>query len=804
ILNSKPQRNNNDQINMVEFDLKIEGTEITMKEKIKKIKYIKKELSMEWIEHFEYMSETNGWGDKQMGLIAYKLIDDEDYKESLTKTSYLKLKKEILEIAYPLEMKRKLVSSLDEIKQTELILINEYYGSIIKTLKPYSFMMNFSKNEYERKLEETFIKGLGENTELELIKQRRRNKSLKEVIGYLETVETGLLCQLNRRETSTNTIESTSPKTEINYKAGKWCTHHKSRTHNTKECNLLKNYNKKEEPSLKNLVLKQYSESDMNIERPTMINGRKTNVMIDSGSNRNYVNHSLIKEFDLKTEECKPIRTIFGSGSSQISDKKAIIDLVLNEKNSYKTEFYVLQDSPIKILLGNEFLINNKAVLDFKDKRLTICGVKYHLIGSERDTEELMDERLIDNICATTNDEELINILKRYNSNNNNFKSILNIKASLNFNSIPVQSKQVKYSVPFKYREAGMIEINRLLKEDIIEKSNSDFVSPAFFIEKKNKELRLVVDYKKMNKYINDDTWFIPNVEESIMNMGENNYFSRIDLRNGFNQIVLEEESKKFTSFFIMGRQWQYKRIPFGIKLGPKMFQRIISNMLENIKNCFIYIDDIIIYAKTRQEHVSIILEVLKILYKNNVKINFDKSEFFRNEMEILGFVVNNQGIHPKQSYFENKIFYKDIKTKRDVQKLLGVLNWYRKFIPNLSRRIIKLTDLLKKDKTRFSLNEELRNEINEIKKSIGNNHRLHFPDYNKKFRLETDASDLGMGSVLMQDDKIIGYFSRKFKKTELNYTIVEKEYLAILMSMIHFKTIIQGTYVEIFTDSKN
>ncbi|KAK1347540.1 hypothetical protein LUQ84_003075 [Hamiltosporidium tvaerminnensis] len=103
----------------------------------------------------------------------------------------------------------------------------------------------------------------------------------------------------------------------------------------------------------------------------------------------------------------------FCNDSSQKSDKKAIIDFILNEKNSHKTEFYVLKDSPIKILLGNEFLINNKAVLGFKDKKLTIYGVMYNLVGSEKDTEELMDKRLINNICATTNVEELKMFLKR-------------------------------------------------------------------------------------------------------------------------------------------------------------------------------------------------------------------------------------------------------------------------------------------------------------------------------------------------------------------------------------------------------
>ncbi|WUR04570.1 endonuclease [Vairimorpha necatrix] len=226
--------------------------------------------------------------------------------------------------------------------------------------------------------------------------------------------------------------------------------------------------------------------------------------------------------------------------------------------------------------------------------------------------------------------------------------------------------------------------------------------------------------------------------------------------------------------------------------------------MLEEISNIFVYIDDIIIFNKTKEEHTATLLQVLQRLFEHHIKINFEKSKFFQSEVEVLGYVVKSDGIYPKQSYLENKIFYKEIKTLKDVQKLLGVMNWYRKFLPDLSMKLHAISDLLKKENKNKALTQEMKLEIERMKLHIRQNHKLCFPNFKKKFKLNCDASELGMGSVLYQEDRIIGYYSKKFGGPELNYTIVEKEYLSILLSMIHFRKITQGSYIEVYTDSKN
>lgn len=140
--------------------------------------------------------------------------------------------------------------------------------------------------------------------------------------------------------------------------------------------------------------------------------------------------------------------------------------------------------------------------------------------------------------------------------------------------------------------------------------------------------------------------------------MGSKRYFSQIDLSNGFNQIRIDDKSKPITSFFILGQQWQYKRVPFGIKPGPKKFQRYVSNVLGDIYDVFVYIDDITISSRTIEEHKKTLLQVLKRLYKHGMKINFEKTKLFQTEIEVLGYRVNKDGIYPKTEYLNNKIFF--------------------------------------------------------------------------------------------------------------------------------------------------
>ncbi|KAF9746894.1 Retrovirus-related Pol polyprotein from transposon opus, partial [Nosema granulosis] len=251
------------------------------------------------------------------------------------------------------------------------------------------------------------------------------------------------------------------------------------------------------------------------------------------------------------------------------------------------------------------------------------------------------------------------------------------------------------------------------------EPSESPYTSPAFFRKKKNNDLRLILDYKNINNYIEDDSFVLPKIDDCLQEMGENTYFSQLDLQNGFNQIRISDESRKYTSFMLLGRQYQYKRIPFGIKPGPKIFQRYITNILHDVPNCFVYIDDIVIYSKTKDEHAKYLTLVLETLLENNVRINFEKSNFFTEELIVLGYKVNSTGIYPLTNPLENEIFEREIRTRKDVQRPIGTLNWYRKFVPKLSSRIHEITNLLRKNETPIKFSEGMKKMVADIKTEI-------------------------------------------------------------------------------------
>ncbi|KAF9762255.1 Retrovirus-related Pol polyprotein from transposon opus [Nosema granulosis] len=140
-----------------------------------------------------------------------------------------------------------------------------------------------------------------------------------------------------------------------------------------------------------------------------------------------------------------------------------------------------------------------------------------------------------------------------------------------------------------------------------------------------------------------------------------------------------------------MNKTYKYLRVPFGIRSGPKIFQKTISKTLEGIDNCFVYIDDIIIFSKTLEEHNEVILKVSERLRTFKVKVNFDKSSFYNKEIKSLGYFVSNEGIEADKKYLQNIVLDSVPKTKRQLQKIIGIINWYRRFLKILVKSHIPL-----------------------------------------------------------------------------------------------------------------
>jgi hypothetical protein len=269
-----------------------------------------------------------------------------------------------------------------------------------------------------------------------------------------------------------------------------------------------------------------------------------------------------------------------------------------NIKDEYRMKCYILKESPQNVIIGNDFLMNNECKLDLGNKNISIKNKIIHLC--EGKPVETLDKIFFDSICymADTETDPLKKVIEAYSKLNECFKEMkiepIAFKVSEKMQSLRNKS----YPIPHKYREGAKLELERLINEEIIKQDKTENFSPAFLIEKKTGDLRLVIDYRELNKVIIDEPFEIPRIFENLQLMGKSKYFSKIDLKNGFNQIPIDELSSKLTGFTLFNKIYTYNRIPFGINSGPKIFQKCVNDILCTVPNCFVYIDDIVIFGK--------------------------------------------------------------------------------------------------------------------------------------------------------------------------------------------------------------
>ncbi|KAG0438521.1 Retrovirus-related Pol polyprotein from transposon [Dictyocoela muelleri] len=290
---------------------------------------------------------------------------------------------------------------------------------------------------------------------------------------------------------------------------------------------------------------------------------------------------------------------------------------------------------------------------------------------------------------------------------------------------------------------------------------------------------------------------------ELLGKLKESKFFSNIDLNQGYYQIPIENKDTEKTGFRILNRTFVFQRMPFGLSNAPSTFQKAMNHLFRSVENCIIYLDDILIYTKDIGTHYETLKKVFQIIKENNISVNFEKSEFVKRQINFLGHTITEKGIIPNISKLDN-LSCESVKTKKHLQHLLGVINWYRPFIPNISIKLHPIYELLKTKDRKIQFSNADKKLIQQVIEEIKQKPLLNHPDINQNFVLKCDASKHGIGSVLLQKAKIIGFYSSKYSPQENNYSIVEKEVLSIIKSLNHFKPLIYNTKIFIYTDNKN
>lgn len=356
-------------------------------------------------------------------------------------------------------------------------------------------------------------------------------------------------------------------------------------------------------------------------------------------------------------------------------------------------------------------------------------------------------------------------------------------------------------------------QVNELLDNGIIQGSNSPWSCPVHIVPKKpdasgKVKWRMVIDYRQLNAKTIEDKYPLPNIEEILDKLGRAQYFSTIDLASGYHQIEMHPEDVEKTAFSTNHGHWEFLRMPFGLRNAPATFQRLMDLILRDLlyNTCLVYLDDIIVYSTSLEEHIEKLRNVFQRLREHNLKVQPLKSEFLKKHVEYLGHELTPNGVTPNQRKVQDILNFPVPKTEKEIRSFLGLTGYYRRFIDNYAKITKPLTKCLKK-KAKIIINDDFIKAVDKLKELITNEPILKYPDFEQPFILTTDASDFALGAVLSQNEenieKPVAYASRTLSNTETKYSTTEKELLAIVWACKHFRPYLYGRKFVIYTDHK-
>ena len=335
-------------------------------------------------------------------------------------------------------------------------------------------------------------------------------------------------------------------------------------------------------------------------------------------------------------------------------------------------------------------------------------------------------------------------------------------------------------------------EVKYLLENDFIEPSQSNYSSPCILVPKSNGTYRMCTDYRKVNSVTKTDSFPIPRIDDCVDKVGNSKYVTKFDLLKGFWQVPLTDRAKEVSAFATPNGLYQYKVMPFGMKNSPATFQRLVNNVICRLDGCDAYIDDVIIYSDSWSNHLQRIRKFFDRLIKAKLTVNLAKTEFCHATVTFLGHLVGQGQVKPLEAKVNAISEFPVPKCKRQLMRFLGMAGYYRKFCKNFSGIAEPLTNLLKKS-TKFKWNVKCQDAFDRLKAILKSAPVLLAPDFDKCFKLAVDASDVGIGAVLLQEDNNgidhpVCYFSKKFNKHQKNYSTIEKECLALILAIQQFE----------------
>lgn len=346
-------------------------------------------------------------------------------------------------------------------------------------------------------------------------------------------------------------------------------------------------------------------------------------------------------------------------------------------------------------------------------------------------------------------------------------------------------------------------QLDGLLESGFIQPSKAPYGAPVLFQRKHDGSLRLCVDYRALNKVTIKNKYPLPLIADLFDQLGSAKYFTKLDLRSGYHQVRIAAGDEPKTACSTRYGSYEFLVMPFGLTNAPATFCTLMNGLFRHLldKSVVVYLDDIVVYSGTIEEHLHHLREVFQILRDNHLFVKKEKCSFGQTQINFLGHVIGSGKIRMDM---EKVKAIRDWNTPKNVSQLrsfLGLANYYRRFIRDYSKRAVALTNLLKQDRT-WEWDRQCEASFQDLKLAVTKDPVLALPDITKPFEVQTDASDYALGGVLLQDGHPVAYESRKLNDTESRYSAQEKELLAIVHCLRVWRHYLLGSRVLVKTDN--
>jgi hypothetical protein len=529
-------------------------------------------------------------------------------------------------------------------------------------------------------------------------------------------------------------------------------------------------------------------------------------ILFDSGASHSFISQKFSAKCQLPFCHTKEPFMITTPGG-KISTNQLIRSVPISMGSKiFKTALLILGLEGMDIILGADWMTHHQVVMDVAARALEIRSTTSEDLvlylpsqDSTRSCAFAMMESLVKKIpmvCeyADVFPDELLGMPPDRD---------IEFAIELQPGTTPISKRT--YRMPPAELEELKKQLQELLDKGFICPSTSPWGCPALFVKKKDESLRLCIDYRPLNAVTIKNKYPLPRIDVLFDQLVGAKVFSKIDLRSGYHQIKIRASDIPKTAFSTRYGLYEFLVMSFGLTNALAYFMYLMNSvfMPELDKFIVVFINDILVYSKNKEEHVGHLHVVLQRLREHHLYAKLSKCDFWLKEIKFLGHTISQAGIAVDPDKVQEVMNWKPPTTVRQIRSFLGLAGYYRRFIPDFSRIAKPITELLKKE-AKFVWGQKCEDAFHALRQHLTTAPVLAQPDNSKPFDVYCDASGTGLGCVLMQDNRVIAYASRALRPHGQNYPTHDLELAAVVHALKMWRHYLMGTHCNIFTDHKS